>query len=77
MIIKRRIQEYKSEEIDAEIKVREEMIVKLQKDLDRIEKFRKQYESKAAYEIDKSLILDEMSDYKLEIEMLKARKNTL
>lgn len=77
MIIKRRIQEYKSEEIDAEIRVREEMINKLEKDLDRIEKFRKQYESKAAYEIDKSLILDEMSDYKLEIEMLKARKNTL
>ena len=77
MIIKRRIQEYKIEEIDAEIKAREEMLYKLEKDLARVDKFKKEYDSKAAYEVDRNIILDEMSDYKLEIEMLKARKNTL
>lgn len=77
MIIKRRIQEYKGEEIDAEIKNLTETLRKLEKDLDRIDKFKKQYESEGAWKLDRNLILDEMSEYKLEIEMLKARKNTL
>lgn len=77
MIIKRRLQEYKGEEIDAEIKNLEETLKKLEKDLSRVDKFKGQYESEGAWKLDRNLILDEISEYKLEIEMLKARKNTL
>ena len=77
MIIKRRLAEYKAEEIDAEIKAREDSIKKLEKDLGRVEKFKSSYESDASYKLDKNMILDEIEENKLEIEMLKARKNTL
>ena len=77
MIIKRRLQEYKLEELGSEIAIREEAVLKLEKDLARIDKFKNQYDSDSKYKLDRAMILDEISDYKLEIEMLKARRNTL
>ena len=77
MIIKRILKECKNEELGKEIQALQDTIDKLEKELARIDKFKDKYESESRYKLDKEMVLDEISDYKLEIEMLRARQNTL
>lgn len=77
MIIKRKIQEYREESLDDQIKSIEKILKDLEKDLEKVKSHKSDYDSEKSYKLDIKCVEEEIESYKAELLYLRAKKNVL